>query len=80
MRSSLASATAAAAGLPATQAATVLAEAQEAFVHAMQITTVTMACTLAIAAAVAWRIIPNRPIDGQPHPPSSAGTSLAGCS
>ena len=59
VRSSLASATAAAAGLPATQAATVLAEAQEAFVHAMQITTVTMACTLAIAAAVAWRIIPN---------------------
>ncbi|WP_309616809.1 MFS transporter [Salinibacterium sp.] len=59
VRSSLASATAVAAGLPASQGATVLAAAQDAFVHAMQITTVAMACVLVIAAIVAWRVIPN---------------------
>lgn len=59
VRSSLPSAAAAAAGLPASQAAAVLAAAQDAFVHAMQITTVAMACVLVIAAIVAWRVIPT---------------------
>lgn len=59
VRSSLASAAAVASGLPASQAAAVLAAAQNAFVHAMQITTVAMACVLVIAAIVAWRVIPT---------------------
>jgi MFS transporter, DHA2 family, multidrug resistance protein len=59
VRSSLASATVVVAELPAVQAASVLAAAQDAFTHAMQVTTVAMACVLAVAAFVAWRIIPN---------------------
>jgi MFS transporter, DHA2 family, multidrug resistance protein len=91
VRSSLASATAAAAGLPASQAATVLAAAQDAFVHAMQITTVTMACVLVIAAIVAWRVIPNEAAgpavethvesqrrDGAPHRRSEQTSAAAG--
>ena len=59
MRSSLASATSAVAELPATQAANVLDAAHDAFVQAMQFTTIAMACVLVLAAIVAWRIIPN---------------------
>ncbi len=59
IRSSLASATAAVGDLPVARAADVLHAARDAFTQAMQTTTVAMACVLAVAAVIAWRIIPS---------------------
>jgi MFS transporter, DHA2 family, multidrug resistance protein len=74
-RSSLASATSAAADLPPAQAAQVLAAARTAFVDAMQVTTLVMAGILALAAVVAWRVIPNT-LTG-PAPGARTPTSVA---
>ncbi|MEY2847820.1 MAG: hypothetical protein RI885_485 [Actinomycetota bacterium] len=75
--SSLAGATAAAAGLPDPAAAVVLDAARSAFVEAMQTTTVTMAVVLTLAAIVAWRVIPHG--DGEAAAPAdrSAAPSRA---
>ncbi|MCG5218994.1 MFS transporter [Streptosporangium soli] len=69
VRSSLAAAVDTAGSLPPAQAQQTLAIARTAFVEAMQVTTGVMAAVLALAAVVAWRVIPNR-IDAPtgPHP------------
>jgi MFS transporter, DHA2 family, multidrug resistance protein len=59
-RSSLADAVAVASSSPPNgAAAAALAGARTAFVEAMQVTTIVMAVLLALAAAVAWRVIPH---------------------